>query len=124
MCEADRVSDLEHRAATTANRPSRPNQPWRGFVAGGEIALAAVAVLAGVLCWRNGIGHMVTPLGDGHPPLESTVFYGNWISGAIGLVAVGAFLLLDAFRQITLAVQARRRPPPPAMTVAAPPAAG
>jgi hypothetical protein len=96
------------------------NQPWRGLVAVGEVVVAVVAVVFGVVCWHNGITTMVTPLGNGQPPLVSTIFLGNWMAAGIGLVVVAAFLVLDALRQTLLAVRTRRRPQPPEFTVAPP----
>jgi hypothetical protein len=107
----------------TVGRAARLHQPWRGLVAFGEVVLAVAAVLVGVLCWHRGVTTMVTPLGPGQPPLVSTIFYGSWMAGGIGLVTVAAFLALDACRQAVLAVRTRRRPPPPLVTVAEPTAA-
>jgi hypothetical protein len=106
-------------AARTAGSPGL-NQPWRGILAAGEVVLAVVAVVFGIVCWHKGVTTMVTPLGNGAPPLVSTIFLGNWMAGAIGLVTVAAFLVLDALRQVMLAVRTRRRPQPPEVTVAAP----
>ncbi|HEX3783876.1 MAG TPA: hypothetical protein VHX38_29790 [Pseudonocardiaceae bacterium] len=104
---------------TTATQPQatprhtetsgRLNQPWRAALAIGEVLLAAVAVVVGVWCWRRGIVSIVTPTGNGTPPLVSIVFYGNWMSSAIGLCTVAALLVLDALRQTVLAVRTRRR---------------
>ncbi|HEY4022278.1 MAG TPA: hypothetical protein VGM75_26555 [Pseudonocardiaceae bacterium] len=85
------------------------NQPWRAWLALGEVVLAAVAVLVGIWCWHRGIVQIVTPTGNGTPPLISIVFYGDWMSGAIGLCTVAALLVLDALREIVLAVRTRRR---------------
>jgi hypothetical protein len=87
------------------------NQPYRGFIAAGELVLATVAVIVGALCWHRGVVTMVTPLGGGRPPLVSTMFHGSWQSGAIGLATVAALLLLDAIRQLALAIRTRQRPP-------------
>lgn len=106
-------------ATSTAGSP-RLNQPWRGILAAGEVVLAVVAVVFGIVCWHKGVTTMVTPLGNGAPPLVSTIFLGNWMAGAIGLVTVAAFLVLDALRQVMLAVRTRRRPQPPEVTVAEP----
>lgn len=92
-----------------AGRSDRLNQPWRAFLAAGEVVLAAVAVVVGVWCWHRGIVPIVTPTGNGTPPLVSIVFYGNWMSGAIGLCTVAALLVLDALRQTVLAIRTRRR---------------
>jgi hypothetical protein len=103
-----------------ADGPPGLNQPWRGFVAAGEVVLAVVAVVFGVVCWHKGITTMVTPLGNGAPPLRSTIFLGNWMAAGIGLVVVASFLVLDALRQVLLAVRTRRRPQPPEVTVVPP----
>jgi hypothetical protein len=102
---------------STASAPRRAdaapalNQPWRAWLALGEVVLATVAVLVGIWCWHRGIVPIVTPTGNGTPPLVSIVFYGNWMSGAIGLCTVAALLVLDALREIVLAVRIRRRRP-------------
>jgi hypothetical protein len=85
------------------------NQPWRGLLALGELVLATVAVLVGIWCWNRGIVPITTPTGNGTPPLVSIVFYGNWMSGAIGLCTIAALLVLDALRQSVLALRTRRR---------------
>ncbi|HVV21109.1 MAG TPA: hypothetical protein VHF06_16855 [Pseudonocardiaceae bacterium] len=96
------------------------HQPWRAAVAAGEVVVAVAAVIIGVTCWRHGVTTMVTPLGNGQPPLTSTIFYGSWMAGGIGLVTVAALLVLDAIREVLLAVRTRRRPEPPEITVARP----
>ncbi len=104
----------------TSDRRPRLNQPYRAFVAIGELLLATAAVIVAVLCWHRGIATMITPLGNGRPPLVSTMFHGSWQSGAIGLVLVAGLLLLDALRQVLLATRTRQRPatPPPGVPLA------
>ena len=102
--------------AEKPEKPERPepqglNQPWRGWVAAAEVVLAAAAVVVGILCWHRGFNQIVTPIA-GRSPLVSTVLYGNWAAGAIGLVVLGGFLVLDALRQTFLAVRTRQRPEP------------
>jgi hypothetical protein len=94
--------------AARAGRRPRLNQPWRGFVAFGEVLLATAAVIVGVLAWRHGIATMVTPI-TGRPALVSTIFHGSWQSSAIGLVTIAALLVLDAIRQAALAIGTRQR---------------
>lgn len=103
-----------------AARPARLNQPWRGLVALGEAIIAAVAVVVAIQLWSRGVTTMVTPLGAGQPPLRSTIFYANWMAGAIGLITIAAFLTLDALRQTLLAIRTRRRSLPPLVTAAQP----
>ncbi len=106
--------------AEQPDAPARLNQPWRGLVALGEAILGALAVVVAIQLWHRGVTTMVTPLGAGQPPLKSTIFYANWMAGAIGLITVAAFLALDAFRQTLLAIGTRRRPLPPLVTAAPP----
>lgn len=101
---------------------ARLNQPWRGWIALGEVVLAAIAVVVGVKLWGVGVTSTVTPLDNGQPPLVATIFYGNWMAYAIGLVTVAGILLLDAVRQVALAVRTRRRALPPLVTAEPPPA--
>lgn len=101
-------------------RSHRLNQPWRGAVAAGELIVAAAAVIVGIACWRHGVTTMITPLAGGQPPLRSTIFYGNWMAGGIGLVLVATLLVLDAIREVLLAVRTRARPEPPEVTVERP----
>lgn len=106
----------------TAASPARLNQPWRAFVALAELIVAAAAVIGGIALWRHGVTTMITPLGNGAPPLRSTIFYGNWMAEAIGLVTVAAVLVLDAIREVVLALRTRDHAEPPEYTVAVPPA--
>jgi hypothetical protein len=99
------------------------NQPWRAAVAGGEVVLAVLMVLAAVWCWRNGVITMTIPKTDTHPDLVSTRYIGSWISGAIGLGTVAALLVVAALRQVLLALRTRdRQALPPLQTAALPPA--
>ncbi|HEX3590666.1 MAG TPA: hypothetical protein VHV74_13630 [Pseudonocardiaceae bacterium] len=99
---------------------ARLNQPWRFGVAAGELVLAAVAVVFGIVLWRHGIKTLITPLGDGKPALVSTIFYGDWMAMGIGLVTVAAVLVLDAIREVILALRTRTRRTPPEVTVELP----
>lgn len=105
-----------------AHTPSstRLHQPWRLAVAAGETVVAVLAVVFALMSWRHGVTHMVTPLSGGRPPLVTTIFYGNWMTYAIALVTVAAFLLLDGIREVLLAVRTRSRPLPPEQTAAQP----
>lgn len=90
--------------------PRRLNQPWRGWVAGGEVVAGAVAVVFAVVSWHHGIEHLVTSLGGGQ--FTSTIFSGNFMAIAVGLVTVAGFLVLDAIRETSLAIGTRYRPEP------------
>lgn len=88
--------------------PARLHRPWRSLVALGELAGAALAILLAFWCWDRGIVPVVTLLEDG-TRLESTRHVGHWLAAAIGLGAVAAVLVLDALRQVLLAVRVRPR---------------
>jgi hypothetical protein len=75
-------------------------------VALAEVVVAAAAVWFSLWCWAEGIAKIVTPV-PGQAPLVSSVFYGNWMASAVGLVLLAGFLVLDALRQTVLAVRAR-----------------
>ncbi len=66
--------------------------------------LAVLLVLAAVWCWRQGIVRYEFPF-DGAAPLVATRYFGNWLATAIGLVTVAAVLVLDALRQLLLALR-------------------
>lgn len=93
--------------------PGRLHQPRRGLVAAAEVVVAVLLVVAAFWCWGRGVVHYEFPI-DGHSPLPATRLLGNWVGGAIGLAAVAALLLVDAFRQTLLAVRTRERRMPPA----------
>ncbi|MGM1062565.1 hypothetical protein [Saccharothrix sp. Mg75] len=84
----------------------RLHQPRRAFVAVGEVVLAVALVALAVWCWQRGILRYSYPVPD-HAPLESTRVKGNWVGAAAGLVLVAGVLLLDAVRQVVLAVRTR-----------------
>jgi hypothetical protein len=96
----------EELVAPPPTEPGRLNKPWRAFVALGELVVAAVAVWFAFVVWPHGIAKVVE-----HYPnnitLESTRWVGSWMSLAILLGAVGTLLVLDALRQVILAVRAR-----------------
>jgi uncharacterized membrane protein required for colicin V production len=68
--------------------------------------VAGVAVWLAFDLWPRGIAKIVEHYPNGIV-LESTRFIGSWMSLAILLGTVAAVLLLDALRQIILAVRAR-----------------
>lgn len=84
------------------------NQPWRALVAVVEVLVAAGAVWAAFWAWPRGIATITLELDDGSR-LESTRFFGNWMGAAILLGTVAAVLVLDAVRQVVLAVRTRPR---------------
>ncbi|NUT97661.1 MAG: hypothetical protein HOY78_37125 [Saccharothrix sp.] len=84
------------------------HQPKRAIVAGVEVVAVVALAFAVAWCWDRGVLRYSYPVTD-HAPLESTRYLGNWIGAAIGLATLGGVLLLDAGRQVVLAVRARGR---------------
>jgi hypothetical protein len=84
------------------------HRPFRAFVAVGEVLVAALAVWLAFICWHKGIDTITATLSDG-TQLISTRYVGSWIAGAIGLGVPAALLLVDAVRQLLLAVRVRPR---------------
>lgn len=82
------------------------HRPWRALVALVEVLVAAAAMWAAYRCWPRGIASVTLELEDGSR-LESTRYFGNWMGLAILLGTVAALLVLDAVRQVLLAVRAR-----------------
>jgi hypothetical protein len=97
-------SDLRPPEEPVALTPLR--RPWRAFVALGEVVLAGVVIWLAFACWHGGITTVTTTLTDG-TQLTSIRYFSDRIAGAIGLGVVAALLLVDAFRQLWLAVRIR-----------------
>lgn len=98
----------EELVAPPPTEPGHLHKPWRALVAAGEVLVAAVAVWFAFDFWPRG----VTTIVERYPNdivLESTRWVGSWMSLAILLGTVAALLVLDAFRQVLLAVRARPR---------------
>lgn len=96
----------EELVAPPPTEPGRLNNPWRALIALGELLLAGVALWFAFDLWPRGVAKIVTTLSDGLV-LESTRWIGSWMAAAIGLGTVAALLVLDAIRQIALAVRTR-----------------
>lgn len=93
-----------------APEPARAglHQPWRALIALVELVLAGVAVWGAFALWQGGISDVVVRLADG-ATLTSRHYAGDHLAGAIGLGLVAALLVLDAVRQVLLAVRAGRK---------------
>ncbi|MEV5714484.1 hypothetical protein AB0L41_11340 [Amycolatopsis mediterranei] len=85
---------------------ARLHKPWRTLVAAVEVVLAVVAGWAAYACWHSSVATVVTTTDDG-AVLESHRYFGGLLAAAIGLGTVAALLLVDAVRQLSLAVRAR-----------------
>jgi hypothetical protein len=88
---------------------ARLHKPWRTLVAVAEVVLAVLAGWGAYACWHSGVATVVTRTEDG-AALESHRYFGGLLAGAIGLGTVAAILLVDAVRQLALALRARPRP--------------
>jgi hypothetical protein len=88
--------------------PGRLNKPWRALVALVELVLAAVAVWFAFDLWPRGVAKIVERYPD-DIVLESSRWVGSWMATAIVLGTVATLLVLDAVRQVLLAVRARPR---------------
>lgn len=86
--------------------PGRLHRPFRAVVAVAEVLVAAALVVAAFWAWPRGFATIVTVTGDG-VELTSERIRGNWLSAAIGFGTLAALLLVDAVRQVVLAVRAR-----------------
>ena len=82
------------------------NQPWRGLVALAELIVAGLVLWAAFWCWSKADTTITLVLGDG-TELRSTRSVGHWMAAAIALGTVSGVLVLDALRQVVLAVRAR-----------------
>ncbi|MGW5716457.1 hypothetical protein ACWEVP_09865 [Amycolatopsis sp. NPDC003865] len=89
---------------------ARLHKPWRTLVAVVEVVLAVAAGWAAYALWHGGRATVVTRTDDG-AVLESHRYFGGMLAAAIGLGTVAAILLVDAVRQLLLAVRARHRAP-------------
>lgn len=90
--------------------PARLNKPWRGLVAAVEVVLAAVAVW-GVFWFWSGASVQVSTTSDDGAVLVSQRLFGGMLAAAIGLGILAGILLVDAVRQLLLAVRTRARKP-------------
>jgi hypothetical protein len=96
----------EELVAPPPTEAGRLNKPWRALVALGELLLAAVHVWLAYDVWPRGIATIVERYQNGLV-IESTRWVGSWMSLAILFGTVAALLVLDAVRQLVLAVRAR-----------------
>jgi len=90
--------------------PARLNKPWRGLVAALEVVLAALAVWGAFRFWGGASVQVSTTSEDG-AVLVSQRLFGGMLAAAIGLGILAGILLVDAVRQLALAVRTRARKP-------------
>jgi hypothetical protein len=88
--------------------PARLHRPGRALVALAELLVAGAAVWAAFWAWPRGFATITTVIADG-TALDSQRVYGNWLAAAIGFGLIAALLLVDATRQVLLAVRTKPR---------------
>ncbi|GAA1280265.1 hypothetical protein [Saccharothrix xinjiangensis] len=91
----------------TVPEPPKLHQPKRALIAVGEVVLGVLLVLVAAWCWQRGVEHHSYSIPD-REPLGATRYRGNWIGAAVALATVAGVLLLDAIRQVVLAVRTRQ----------------
>lgn len=84
------------------------HRPWRALVALIELLVIGLAVWGAFALWSRGVLSVVTWRGEGADQASSTRYLGHWIAGSIALGALASVLLLDAVREMLLAVATRR----------------
>ena len=88
-----------------ARSGARLNQPWRAALVGLELIATIALVLFALWAWRRGLVTIDMPRPGGAQG-EVTRFVGSWLTGAVGAVALGGLLVIDAVRQLVLALRA------------------
>ncbi len=83
----------------------RLNQPWRAAVAGLELVAAVALVLLAWWAWHRGVVTTYLPGQRGAVDVV-TRSIGSWLSGAVIAATFAGLLLIDAPRQIGLAIRA------------------
>ncbi|GLZ38207.1 hypothetical protein [Actinokineospora sp. NBRC 105648] len=83
------------------------NQPRRALLAAGEVVVAALLVWLAV--WLYGRGIQPLSRVEARPDLDFEHYAGNWVGGAVAAATVAGLLLLDALRQLVLAVRTGSR---------------
>ncbi|KAA2264838.1 hypothetical protein F0L68_07110 [Solihabitans fulvus] len=100
------ATDAAAFGAAGQHRSASLNQPRRAIVAVVEVLVVALLVFLAVQCWRNGVIRYTFPI-EGHDPLPATRFVGSWMAGAVALGTAAGIIVLDAVRQLLLAMRVR-----------------
>jgi hypothetical protein len=93
-------------AAPPPIEPGRLHRPRRALVALAELLAAGAAIWGALWAWPHGFATITTVVADG-TVLESERVFGNWVATAVGFGTIAAILVLDAVRQLLLAVRAK-----------------
>ncbi|TNC28567.1 hypothetical protein [Amycolatopsis alkalitolerans] len=93
------------------NSQPKLHRPWRAWIALAEVILAGVAIWLAFPLWHAGVRTLTVNLSDG-VVLTSTRYISSWMSAAIGLGLLSALLLVDAVRELLLAIRTKHRSKP------------
>ncbi len=86
-----------------SSRAARLNQPWRGAVAVVEVLVAALLLVAVPWVWQRGIVPIQLQARGSAGTVTRDI--GSWLAIAIAMGTVAAVLLLNALRQLLLALR-------------------
>jgi hypothetical protein len=92
--------------APPPTEPAQLHRPRRAIVAVVELLAAGGLVAAAFWAWPKGFATIVTLTSSGREVIAERI-YGNWLGAAIGFGTVAGLLVVDAVRQLVLAVRAR-----------------
>ena len=93
-------------APAPSESASRLHRPKRALVALVELVLAGLAVWAAFALWADGVTVIHMPDGQGgHVDLSH--YHGDLLAAAIAVGLLAALLVVDAVRQLLLALRAR-----------------
>lgn len=87
---------------------NRLNQPWRALVTVVELVLAGLAVWLAFRLWADAVTVIPMPDGDGGH-VDLTHHDGGLVAAAVALGLAAALLVVDAVRQLLLALRVRPR---------------
>lgn len=96
----------DHLVAPPPTEPATLHRPRRAIVAALELLVAAGLVLAAFWAWPRGFATIVTVTSEGREVVSERI-HGNWLGAAIGFGTLAALLVVDAVRQVVLAVRTR-----------------
>lgn len=102
-----RIRDTAAEAPAEQPVASALHRPWRAAVALVELILAGVAVWLAFRLWAGGITDITLPRSNGGE-ITLTRYHGDLLAGAVGLGALASLLVLDAVRELLLAIRVRR----------------
>lgn len=113
MTVTDKRDTAALKREQSAREPTSPpelrrglNQPWRAVVAVAEVLVAAGAAVLAVVVWRGGVDSL-----DVGAPVPVTKFDGGQIALSVLLGGAAVVLVIDAIRQVMLAVNAVSKKP-------------